>query len=67
MNCVEKNILPTKKTKRLSHGVRGPIAPKHVSLEKEQEQGTVRQIFVAVNLRKLRTVAIKIALNGQVN
>ena len=42
------------------------VALKHVSVEKEQEQGTVRQIFVAANLRKLRTVAMKIALNGQV-
>ena len=60
------NLVSKKNFVNLIHGVHGPIAQKNASLEKKQEQGSVRQIFVAENLRKLRTVAIKNALNGQV-
>ena len=63
--CVEKSIQPQiRKTKKLNlvskkhfvisiHGVHGPIAQKHVVVEKEPEIGNVHQIRVAENHRRL--------------
>ena len=59
MNCAGKNIPPTKKTKRLSHGVHGRIAQKHVAVGKESELETVLQTFVAKNLHKRNPVLDK--------